>query len=112
MKPQSRGDDNEAMGTDSQAMTDDESLDKTNSDAVDAVDQTSVEVMEHGEGESKCNAVTLSVSQAKQVHHVKVTIVALQSTLEQMCTVGALRGIQIIESELHKELRRERELVK
>ena len=88
-----------------QTTTDDENLDKTKSDAVDAVDQTSVEVMEHGEGESKGNAVTLSVSQAEQVHHVKVTIAALQSTLEQLRAVGALRGIQCIEAELRKELR-------
>ena len=68
--------------------------------------------MEHGEGESKGNATTLSASQAEQVHQVKVTIAALQATLEQLRAVGALRGIQCIEAELRKEKRRERELVK
>ena len=59
--------------------------------------------MEHGEGESKGNATTLSASQAEQVHQVKVTIAALQATLEQLRAVGALRGIQCIEAELHRE---------
>ena len=51
--------DKEAIDTDSEATTDSENLDKTSSDTAD---QSSIVLMEHGEGGDEGNAVTLSHS--------------------------------------------------
>ena len=56
--------------------------------------------------------VPLSASQADRVHQVKSTIASLEATIEGLRAVGSVRGVHSIELELHKERRKERQLVR
>ena len=55
---------------------------------------------------------TLSAEMAEQVHGVKVTIAALEESIETLRDAGALKAAQCVQGELAKERRRERNLVK
>jgi len=55
--------------------------------------------------------VILSASQADELLQVRTTIAALESTLESLRMTGAVRGVQCIEAEIHRERKRERGLV-
>ena len=55
--------------------------------------------------------VSLSAEQAEAVHQVSCTIAALQATVDNLRTIGSLRGAQCIEAELQKEKRRQRLLI-
>lgn len=54
----------------------------------------------------------LSASQAEALHQVRISVAALQSSLESLKGTGNVRGVQVLEGELRKDRRRERELVK
>jgi hypothetical protein len=56
--------------------------------------------------------VPLSASQADRVHQVKSTIASLEATIEGLRAIGSVRGVHSIELELHKERRKERQLVR
>ena len=67
---------------------------------------------ENAELESKdMEIVPLSAPQADAVHQVKTTIAVLEATIESLQAIGSVRGVQSIETELHKERRKERQLV-
>ena len=56
--------------------------------------------------------VPLSASQADKLHQVRITIAALESTMEGLTATGVVRGVQCIEAEIRKQRRRERDLVR
>ncbi len=81
--------------------------------AVAANETSAVAAVDSAEGSSRSeqNAV-LSASQADALHQVRTTIAALESTLDTLRMTGVVRGVQFIEADLHKERRRERDLVR
>ena len=61
---------------------------------------------------SRVKSAPLSACEADAVHKAKATMAALQATIENLRSIGAVRGVQCIEIELAKEKRKARELVK
>ena len=61
---------------------------------------------------SRMESAPLSAGQADAVHNVKATMGALEATLEGLRASGSVRGVQFIESELAKQRRKVRQLVK
>lgn len=74
------------------------------------LESTGMEIMPH-EG-ANMEIEPLSASQADAVHHAQATMASLEIAIEGLRAIGNLRGVQAIESELSKERRRQRELVK
>ena len=64
------------------------------------------------EGSPMESATQISADEADAVHKVKVTISALEATLEGLRAIGSIRGVQCIETELAKERRKVRRLIK
>ena len=54
----------------------------------------------------------LSAAQADAVHQVRTVIAALESTIDNLKAVGVVRGVQCLETELHKERKRERDFAR
>ena len=68
-----------------------------------------------GIAEPECSimeSAPLNVDQAEAIHKVQATIVALEGQLDGMRVIGQVRGVQIIQTELSKQKRKVRELVK
>ena len=54
----------------------------------------------------------LSADQAGAVHVIESTIASLEFTIESLKGMGMVRGVQCLEEEIHKQRRRERDLVR
>jgi len=64
---------------------------------------------DHDELEADC--VPLSADQAEAVHQVQTSIAGYQATIENLSAMGSVRGVQLMESELKREKRKERQLI-
>jgi hypothetical protein len=72
----------------------------------DVIDSGTPVEDEHEIIETPC----LSAGEAEQVHAVRITIAALQESIEALRQAGCIKAMQCIEHELAKERRRERQL--
>ncbi len=94
------------------------------SDEDDGGDEQSKHALSTGTGEgvegaeivdlegSRMGSAPLSAGEADAVHKAKATMAALEASIENLRSIGAVRSVQCIEIELAKEKRKARELVK
>ena len=94
--------------SDEEDLEDDEEIET----AVAAKDTPAVVTVDRVEASNNNAYISpLSAEQADQLHIVRTTIGAIESSIESLKMSGVIRGAQCMEAELSKERRRERDLM-